>query len=165
MRSFRRLPPLLRVASIVGLLCFLAAIGLLIHFLTTGLDADRGAGRVVAIAGNLLLLGLACSFVAISYTTRFRGPDRAPPFPLDSWQNQARAIALLALLPLCGIALALSLPPASMASSMLAAVVWGAVPLAIFAMVLSLTDLAGDGPAHPHPPGDSHPSPPCVPPA
>jgi hypothetical protein len=128
MRYFRRLPPLLRVASLLGLLFYLTALALLINYLVTGLYAHRDPSRVPIIALNLLWLGSACSFAVNGYSTRFRRSDRGP-FPLDSWQSQVRAIALLSALPLCGIALALVIPPTSLAFvvvfpiSLLAAVV------------------------------------------
>jgi hypothetical protein len=101
MRYFRRLPPLLLVASIVGLLFGLTASALLIESLVTDLSAfphaHRDLSRVGIIGMNLFWLGLACSVVVSSYSTRFRQPDRRP-FPLNSWQSQVRAILLLSAL-------------------------------------------------------------------
>ena len=115
MRSFRRLPPLLRVASLLGLLFPVASLTLLVSWLVTSLpsfsrsppEPDFGRGL---FALNLGLLGGACSCVVTTYSTRFRRPDRGP-FPLGSWQSQMRAIVLLAALPLCALALALFIPP------------------------------------------------------
>ncbi len=115
MRSFRRLPPLLRVASLLGLLFPVASLTLLVSWLVTSLpsfsrsppEPDFGPGL---FALNLGLLGGACSCVVTTYRTRFRRPDRGP-FPLGSWQSQMRAIVLLAALPLCALALALFIPP------------------------------------------------------
>jgi len=128
------LPPLLRVVSIVGLLFLLAAIALMINSFVTGLSSSphayRDASRVEAIALNLLWLSLACSFAVNSYSARFRRPDGGP-FPLDSWQSQVRAIVLLSALPLCGIALALVIPPTALA--------FGVVfPIGMLAAVVSL---------------------------
>ena len=113
MRYFRRLPPLLRVASLLGLLFYLAALALpmdaFIKFLSSFPHAYQDSSPMFIIALNLLWLGSACSFTVNGYSTRFRRSDRGP-FPLDSWQSQVRAIALLSALPLCGIALALIIP-------------------------------------------------------
>ncbi len=110
MRNIRRLPPLLRVVSILGYLFSLTAIALLIVSLVTDLLAFPHAHGVLSLVGtigsNLFWLGLACSLVVSTYSTRFRRPD-GRPFPLDSWQSQVRAIGLLSVLPLCGIALAM----------------------------------------------------------
>jgi hypothetical protein len=132
MRSFRRLPPLLRVASLLGLLFYLTTLALLtdscIMFLSSFPHAYQDSSPMFIIALNLLWLGSACVFAVNGYSTRFHRSDRGP-FPLDSWQSQVRAIALLSALPLCGIVLALVIPPTSLAFvvvfpiSLLAAVV------------------------------------------
>jgi hypothetical protein len=114
MRYFRRLPPLLRAASIVGLLFVLAAIALLLTYLAIGPYAHRESSKITLIAVNLTLLGQACSTAVNCYSTRFRWPDRRQ-LPLDSWQSQVRVIALLSVLPLCAIALALVVPSTSFA--------------------------------------------------
>ncbi len=118
MRSFRRLPPLLRVASLLGLLFPLAALALLIPLLVTSLRSFPQSYSQVPldfhhrgiIGLNLGLLGGACSVAVNAYSTRFRRPDRGP-FLLSSWQSQVRAIVLLAALPSCALALALFIPP------------------------------------------------------
>jgi hypothetical protein len=103
MRSFRRLPPLLRVASLLGLLFPLASLALLVPLLVTSLPSfpltppDFGRRGIMAL--NLVLLGGACSTAVNTYSTRFRQPNRGP-FPLSAWQSQVRAIALGAALPL-----------------------------------------------------------------
>jgi hypothetical protein len=118
MRYFRRLPPLLRLASIVGLLFYLAALALLTDsvsmFLLSFPHAHQDSSPLFIITPNLLWLGSACSFAVNGYSTRFRRSDRGP-FPLGSWQSQVRAIALLSALPLCGIVLALIIPSTSLA--------------------------------------------------
>src|SRR5262249_59611907 len=96
-RMFRRLPPLLRAASIVGLLLPLASIvllgrGLVIAILPSFPGWPVDASRVLAIAVNLGMLGGACSTVVNAYSARFRRLDRGR-FPLESWQSQVRAIA------------------------------------------------------------------------
>jgi hypothetical protein len=115
MRNFRHLPPILRAASILGLLFPLASIMLLgsevvimilAPFPQWPLDALRG----LFIAVNLGMLGGACSYAVNSYSLRFRQLEREP-LSLSSWQNQAQASALLATLPLGAVALALVLPP------------------------------------------------------
>jgi len=119
MRYFRRLPPLLRVASLLGLLFPLAALALLVPLLFSGLwsfpwfpqvPSDFGRRGIIAIiALNLVLLSGACSVAVNTYSMRFRQPDRGP-FPLSSWQSQVRAIVLGAAVPLCALALALVAP-------------------------------------------------------
>ncbi len=113
MRYFRRLPPLLRVASLLGLVFPLASLALLVPLLVTSLPSfprtPPDFGRRGIIALNLVLLGGACSVAANTYSTRFRQPDRGP-FPLSSWQSQSRAIALGATVPSCALALALVAP-------------------------------------------------------
>jgi hypothetical protein len=112
-RYFRRLPPLLRVASLLGLLFPLASLALLIPLLVTSLPSfpltppDFGRRGISAL--NLGLLGGACSVAVNTYSTRFRRPDRGP-FLLSSWQSQVRTILLAAALPLCALALALVAP-------------------------------------------------------
>lgn len=122
MRYNRRLPPLLRVASILGQLISLATIALaivlaIVFFVTSQqsfpylyLDSTRW----VMIALNLISLSGACSVAVFTYNTRFLRPD-GRPFPLDSWQSQVRAIVLLSALPLCALALVLFIPPTSRA--------------------------------------------------
>jgi hypothetical protein len=117
-RNFFRLPPLLRVASIVGLLFPFTAIALLVAALVAAwrsfpqLPADFY--RVLVIAVSLSTLGGAVSAVVNSYSLRFRQPARAS-FPLKSWQSQVGAIALLAMLPLCALVLAFFIAPSSYA--------------------------------------------------
>ncbi len=114
MRYSRRLPPLLRAASILGVLFPLVSLVLLVTLLikmpSTFPQLPRDFFRVMAIALNLGLLSGACSFAIGTYRTRFRRLDTRP-FPLDSWQSQLLAILLLAALPLCAITLAVVIPP------------------------------------------------------
>lgn len=67
--------------------------------------------RVFVISVNLCLLGLVCTAVVNTCTKRFRQPDLGSP-PLDSFQSQARWLALLGALPLCAIFLAVAISPA-----------------------------------------------------
>jgi hypothetical protein len=117
MLNFRRLPLFLRVVGILGLLLALASLvmfsALVVSFITGGGVSRQGLAndpRLFVIPLNLSMLGLACSFAVNGYRPRFRQPNQRP-FPLDSWQSQARAIALLAALPLCAIALAATIAP------------------------------------------------------
>lgn len=116
MRFFRGLPPFLRVVWVLGLLFPLTALAVLVvGFITYWssiplLTLTMNDSRVTPIGLNLTMLGLACSAVINTYIKRSRQPDREA-FPLDSWQRQARAIALLAALPLCGLTLAAVIPP------------------------------------------------------
>jgi heme/copper-type cytochrome/quinol oxidase subunit 1 len=114
MRYFRRLPPLLRVASILGLLFALASLALIaelgVSLVTSFPQSPADSNRVFGlVALNVGMLSGACSTAVNTYSMRFRRPDRGP-FPLSSWQSQVRAIVLLAALPLCALALAVFAP-------------------------------------------------------
>jgi len=117
MRYFPRLPPLLRVVSILSLLFVLASVVLFLgsvipvfpSFPRWPVDASRARG----IAWNLIMLSLACSFVVSNYSLRFFRPGRGS-YPLDSWQSQVRWLLALAALPLGAIALAVFLPRTSL---------------------------------------------------
>jgi peptidoglycan/LPS O-acetylase OafA/YrhL len=117
MLNLRQLPLFLRVVGILGLLFPLASLVILLAMVVlfiTGGDVSRqrlaNDPRLIVSVVNLNMLGLACGFAVNRYRTRFRQPNRRP-FPLDSWQSQARTIALLAALPLCAIALAAVISP------------------------------------------------------
>lgn len=147
MRYFRRLPPLLRVAGILGVLFPFASIVLLVALIIRSLPAFRHLMslstippfpvdffRMLVIGANLGMLGGACVFAISTYSTRLRRPDRRP-FLLDSWQGQVRAIALLAALPLCAIALALVIPPTLLAASVLIFLAFAVSALAALVLV------------------------------
>jgi hypothetical protein len=109
-RNFRRLPPLLRVSGILGLLLALTSVGLLTQaFLTSLSTFPNWPLRTSVIGMNLGMLGAACSVVVQAYSRRFRQPGRGP-FPLNSWLSQLRALALVAALPLCALAWAVFIP-------------------------------------------------------
>jgi hypothetical protein len=126
LRYFPRLPMLLRVAFILGLLFPLASIALLIvaiilfiEALITGLSAvplhsPADGIRLVVIAANLGMVSGACSFAVNTYSLRFRRSGTGP-FPLTSWQSQVRAILLLAALPISALVLAAFIPSTSLA--------------------------------------------------
>jgi hypothetical protein len=113
MRYFRRLPPLLRVVSILALLFDLTALVVFLAglpiiqaaFPWLSLDAHRAMG----IGLNLLSLSLACSLVVNSYIVRFRRVGWAS-YPLASWQSQMRWLVLLGALPLGVLLVVLLLP-------------------------------------------------------
>lgn len=119
-RDFRRLPPLLRGLRVAAILLLLTDIALLVPTFLTAWSSfatwpslpqlPAYVVRVPGIAVNLGLLSLACSSVVTVYSLRFRQPAREP-FPLASWQSQLRTFALLAALPLWGLALALLISP------------------------------------------------------
>jgi drug/metabolite transporter (DMT)-like permease len=141
MRNFRRLPPVLRVASILGLLFALASLVLFLGLLITILpsfprwpvDAFRG----LLIALNLGMLGGACSFAVNAYSIRFRRSDRES-FPLDSWQSQVRAIVLLAALPIGALALAVVIPPTSLAFGVVFPIsILGAIGLLVASLLMN----------------------------
>ena len=120
MGYFRHLTPLLRVASVLGLLFSCVSLAALVACMGGFFTSQSfpqwtvKASRVVVIAGNLGMVGGACSFAVYSYTTRFRELDGGP-FPLDSWQSQARAIGVMAALPICALVLAVAIPPTALA--------------------------------------------------
>jgi len=156
MRYFRRLPPLLRVASILGLLFPLASIALLIDLLATSLpsfpDMPPDFLRMLFIAANLGMLSGAFSYTLSIYSVRFRRPGGGQ-YPLDSWQSQVRAIGLLSALPLCAIALALfspATPPSVFVVELLvgAVTVIGAVILLVAHVhaVVSVVSAVSSGP-------------------
>jgi hypothetical protein len=113
MLYFPRLPPLLRVMSILALLFILTAVvvflaGLPIvqaSFPWLSMDAHRAMG----ISWNLIALSLACSLVVSGYTLRFRRAGRQS-YPLDTWPSQVRWLLLLGTLPLCVLTVAILLP-------------------------------------------------------
>jgi heme/copper-type cytochrome/quinol oxidase subunit 1 len=120
-RYFGRLPLLLQMAFIVGLMLLLttAVVGIFapIVWVFALIASESSASppwyidpiRLFIIAANLGALSGACVFAVTTYSRRFRRPDRRP-FPLDSWQSQVRVIALLAALPLGAIVVVLILP-------------------------------------------------------
>jgi hypothetical protein len=115
MRNFRRLPPVLRVASLLGLQFPLPLFTLLLisnrwFFPQSGVYASR----VAVIALNLGLVGMTCAHVVQTYSARFRQPGSGP-FPLEAWQSQVRAIVLPTALTICAIILAVIISPTSSA--------------------------------------------------
>ena len=118
-RQYRRLPPLLRVASVLGLVFALTSLLVFVVLLVVFI-ASRAAStppsmesyRQTEIAVNLSVLSGACTFTVNAYSARFR-PGAREPFLLDGWQRQARAITALATLPLCAITLAIVISPDS----------------------------------------------------
>jgi hypothetical protein len=118
MRNFRRLPPVLRVASLLGLLF---PLGMMVAFtmaLVTTRSSSPQAGvyasRVAVIAANLGAVGMASAFVVNTYCLRFR-PLSRQPFPLESWKSQVRAILMPAVAPIGAMVLATVIPPTSSA--------------------------------------------------
>ena len=118
MVGFLRLPPVLRVAS---LLRPLLPLGLFATFAPMVTEAAWWPGSEVAhairlevIALNLGVLGLGCVGIVHVYNSRFRQPDRER-FPLESWQSQVRTMLALAAIPVCALVLALAIPPTASA--------------------------------------------------
>ncbi len=127
MRFFRGLPPFLRVVWVVGLLFPVASFLLLILlnlYWSPFHVSQANFGHTVGIVLNLAMLGWACSVVAGAYNARLRQPGRRRQIPLDSWQRQALAIALLAALPLCAIILAAVIPPNQIAFMVVFPITW-----------------------------------------
>lgn len=147
MRNFRRLPPLLRVASVLGLLCALASITMLVSALITSYrsfpQSPPDFTRELVIGLDVGMLGGACSFAVTAYSGRFRRPDRGS-FLLSSWQSQLSAILLVAALPSCALALALVAPLISLPLSFISVVVTaisGLASLMLFWAVSAATSL------------------------
>jgi hypothetical protein len=120
MRTFRRLPPLLRGVSLLALLPILAALVIFLELLLTPMlpsvphwSADHNT-RMAVIALNLINVGWAGGFPSRLYLVRWRRPDHQL-FPLESWQSQVRTVLLLTALPLGLLALAVVIPPTSRA--------------------------------------------------
>jgi hypothetical protein len=130
MRNFRRLPPLLRVASIFSLLGPLAPLVWLIMSHSSSPQSGVYVDRVGAITVNLIVFGMVCTFAVHAYSTRFRQPDKRP-FPLDSWQSQLRAILVPSALPFCALVWAVVIPPTAPAF-------WAVFPISIMGAVVSL---------------------------
>jgi hypothetical protein len=116
--EYRRLPPFLRLATTLGLLCFLTSFVLAGWMLARGFVSDSagwgGSWRIGTIAEGLLALGVACTFLSIAYRSHVRSPDTVR-FPFASWQQQARITALFAALPIGSIVLTLVGPPSPFA--------------------------------------------------
>ena len=151
LRYFHQLPPLLRVVSLLQVLCGLAGFVVLLAMLIPPVISNLSSAppqspnlRLLFVGVDLFFLSMACLSTVSPYTERFRWPDGVP-FPLDSWQSQVRALAVRAVLPLGALVLMLVVPPGApiyfLASvlSVLAAIanvvalawatrVWGAVP-------------------------------------
>jgi hypothetical protein len=150
-RYFHRLPPLLRVVSIMGVLLPLASVAVLGPLLIVGWNAfpPNGAGyfRAMAIAMNGIVLALPCLFAVNLYCLRFVEPSRRA-FTLRSWPRQVGVFVLLAALPLGGIAVALILPSALPASILEIGIA------ALGGIVFSVLHMAVIGTAFNHPTGD-----------
>ena len=113
MLYFPRLPPLLRVMSILALLFTLTAVVVYLggtaiiqaSFPWWSIERHRAMG----ISWNLLALCWACIFVVSNYSLRFRRAGRQS-YPLDTWPSQVRWLLLLGTLPLCVLTVAILLP-------------------------------------------------------
>lgn len=114
MNSFRRLPPVLRVASLLRLLFPLGLLATSALLVTAGHWSSAQVGiyvsRLAIIAANLSLLGLGCSLVVRTYLVRVRQPG-GEPFPLASWHSQVRTILALTAVPVCALVLAVIISP------------------------------------------------------
>jgi hypothetical protein len=141
MRYFRRLPPLLRVASLLSLLLplgfFVLPLNGFVHMMSLSRTALLYGDLLVGIGLNLSMVGAACFVVVQSYTKRFREPGAPGPFPFDSWQSQMRAILLMAALPICALLLAVIIPLTSEASI----IVLQVTGLGVFVLVAAGTNI------------------------
>ncbi len=143
MRYFRRFPPFLRVVSVMGLLLPIASLAILVSamiakILSIALSVPLAlwdASHITEVTVNLGTLGGACIFVVNTYRARFYQPDRTPVL-LNSWQSQARTLALLAALPLCALVLTLITPLDDLAYLLVMA-------LSMLAVIMTLVAYAG----------------------
>jgi hypothetical protein len=63
------------------------------------------------IAVDIALLGFSCSAVGGAFDERRYQLVSRWRIPLDSWQRQARVVALAVVAPLCGLIVNLATPP------------------------------------------------------
>lgn len=121
MRRFRQLPPFLRVVNILGIVCLLSSLAVLVTMMVIWLGwhihgpepafeySFATEQRYLLLGLNLGMLGNVSNAVIGAYARRF-APVPPTKLPLDSLRDQARAVLLLSLAPLCAIALALVIP-------------------------------------------------------
>jgi hypothetical protein len=115
-RYVRRMPPLIRAASILGMLFPLASMALLVgtavKVVPSFLQWQTDPSHTVVMALDLGLLSSPCLFITIAYTFRVRraGAGALPP---DWWRSWVPWIVALTALPLCALALAVVLPQTS----------------------------------------------------
>jgi hypothetical protein len=138
MRYSRRLPPFMRVVIALALLLCVAEFVLLLlaKLYWSPLHVPSADfGRLVIIASYLASLDLACIDVIVFVSIRMLMPGRRWRIPLDSWQSQARALALAGVGPLCGLIVTLANAPSFGATSASAAINAVALcwPLAVMA--------------------------------
>src|SRR5258706_2094637 len=118
MRSFRRLPPLLRAVSGLAQLSLLAAVGVMTWTILATRGEEQSAARRewnqgTAIGWSLWVLGMACLPLLLAYNARFaRRPTRRAPLT-DAWQTQLNVALALAALPFCTLVCALLIPSTS----------------------------------------------------
>jgi len=114
MNSFRQLPPVLHVASLLRVLFPLGLVATFAYSVTAGLwsspQVEVYASRLAIIGINLGLLGLGCTLVVRTYRARVRQHGREP-IPLESWQSQVRTILALTAVPVCALVLAVIISP------------------------------------------------------
>jgi hypothetical protein len=157
-RYFHRLPLLLRVVSIMGVLLPLASVAVLVPLFVLGWMAyppapavPGGYFRLWWIGMNGIALALPCLFVVNLYCLRFVEPPRRA-FAVSSWQRQVGVFGLLAALPLGGIAVALILPsvlPTSileMGIAALGGILYSGLQMAIIGT--ALTNTPSSAPMH-----------------
>lgn len=115
MSTFARLPPILRLASLIAFvasLATLAALALLLLQLLghVSVTAPLEPERMTLVVGGLALLGVAYALLIFWYTARFRRSAAQRPLRLATWRSQVGAILLLAVLPLGQLVVALFAP-------------------------------------------------------
>lgn len=114
MANFRRLPPVLRVASLLRPLFPLGLFAAVALMVAAGAWSSGQemvwSSRMEVIAVNLGVLGLGSSLVVHAYNSRLRHLG-AEAVPLASWQGQVKTLLALATIPVCAIVMAVVISP------------------------------------------------------
>lgn len=144
LRRYGQLSLFLRVANILGLLLSLAVLAqattMVFHLQPFPLLSGVNASRMELVTLDIGLLDLAIIATLSAYQSRHM-IMRLPP---ASWQTQARTLVLMAVLPLCGLILALYIPP----TRSIYGIAFAVSLLAIFVVMISaLVIFAGRQPA------------------
>jgi hypothetical protein len=113
MRSFRRLPPLLRALLPVWLLATLASLGVFLWSWWLWYESGKSSPQLEVVGLALVELALACTWPVAAYNARstpFRGPRRPAPW-LESWRGQLMSVLALSALPVLAVVVALVVSP------------------------------------------------------
>ncbi len=117
MRSFRRLPPILRVVSLLGLLAILASFGVKTWAWWLGQESGQWSQHLDLVGFGLLQLGLTYFLMGIAYNPRH--PARFAPVPrparvarwLDTWRGQLISALVASTVPMATVIVTLAVSP------------------------------------------------------